>query len=247
MIPVTQYMKLIRQPRGGYLPPKSMDVDVLETEMELNPQENVIPTLVGLVVDYLTRFTVSGDKYSAFSISLAGTRYADAKVRGQELIEKIEGLDSVSIVAACHLVAYDVVVRAGRQFYKPIEDPDKDTVLNIRIMVERSIAFFKKYGEPVLYGFGFPPTGQFKIYGDGDFITKDTLWDFKVSKYIPTTKHTLQLLLYYSLGLVNPKYASLFSQLKYLGVYNPRLNKVFRIEIKNIPEEHLREIRSHVL
>ena len=32
--------------------------------------------------------------------------------------------------------------------------------------------------------------------GDGDFLTADTLWDFKVSKSKPTNKHTLQLLMY---------------------------------------------------
>ena len=33
------------------------------------------------------------------------------------------------------------------------------------------------------------------VSGDADFITKDTLWDFKVSKNSPTSKQTLQLLI----------------------------------------------------
>lgn len=33
--------------------------------------------------------------------------------------------------------------------------------------------------------------------GDGDYLTKDTLWDFKVSKKELNSKHTLQLLMYY--------------------------------------------------
>lgn len=32
--------------------------------------------------------------------------------------------------------------------------------------------------------------------GDGDFLTADTLLDFKVSKSKPTNKHNLQLLMY---------------------------------------------------
>lgn len=33
--------------------------------------------------------------------------------------------------------------------------------------------------------------------GDGDYLTENTLWDFKVSKRPLTTKSTLQILMYY--------------------------------------------------
>ena len=69
--------------------------------------------------------------------------------------------------------------------YRPVEDiePDGDTIENIRTMVERSLRFFNQYGPKVLDGLTFE--GGYTGYvatGDGDFLTNDTLWDFKVSK-----------------------------------------------------------------
>ena len=37
-----------------------------------------------------------------------------------------------------------------------------------------------------------------------------------------------------------------FNDLKYLGFYNPRLNKVYRIEVNKIPEEIINEV-DHVV
>ena len=48
-------------------------------------------------------------------------------------------------------------------------------------MVERSLKFVEEYGPIILEGFTFEG-GYTDIVqaGDGDFITEDTLWDFKV-------------------------------------------------------------------
>jgi hypothetical protein len=60
--------------------------------------------------------------------------------------------------------------------------------------------------------------------GDGDLTTAYTLWDFKVSKAKVKKEYTLQLLMYWRMGLhsVHPE----FQSIKYLGIYNPRLNQV---------------------
>ena len=42
--------------------------------------------------------------------------------------------------------------------------------------------------------------------GDADFITYDTLWDFKVSKGNLTKDNTLQLIIYYLLEVINYQY-----------------------------------------
>ena len=54
--------------------------------------------------------------------------------------------------------------------------------------------------------------------GDGDFMTADTLWDFKVSKKKPTKDHTLQLIMYWRMGLhsIHPEYKNV----RYLGIVN---------------------------
>jgi hypothetical protein len=57
-------------------------------------------------------------------------------------------------------------------------------------MVERSLKFVEEYGPIILEGFTFEG-GYTDIVqaGDGDFITEDTLWDFKVTSASITTRH----------------------------------------------------------
>ena len=113
-------------------------------------------------------------------------------------------------------------------------------------MVERSLRFFDTYGPMVLNGFTFE--GGYTdtvISGDGDFTTADTLWDFKVSKSRPTKDHTLQLLMYWRMGLhsIHPE----FQDVRYLGIYNPRLNKVYRISVDDIPDDVVAEVERDVI
>lgn len=121
----------------------------------------------------------------------------------KKLLKGIKGLDNESISNACKLVGYDVCFRAGVIGYKPVEEikPDSDTIENIVIMVKRSLAFWKEYGPITKDGFNFEG-GYTDIVssGDGDYLTEDTLWDFKVSKEEPKSKYTLQLLMYYIMG-----------------------------------------------
>ena len=61
-------------------------------------------------------------------------------------------------------------------------NPDYNTIENIRTMVERSIKFNEQYGPVTAQGFTFEPSGYSTtvLAGDGDYLTKDTLLDFKV-------------------------------------------------------------------
>lgn len=81
--------------------------------------------------------------------------------------------------------------------------------------------------------------------GDGDFTTADTLWDFKVSKAPVKKEHTLQLFMYWRMGLhsVHPE----FQNVKYLGIYNPRTNEVSRIAVADISQEVIDDVESEVI
>lgn len=124
--------------------------------------------------------------------------------------------------------------------------PDAETISNIRTMVNRSINFFNTYGPIIKDGFTFEG-GYTNIVstGDGDFLTRDTLWDFKVSNKKPTNAHTLQLLMYYIMGLYSIH--SEFQNVTNLGIYNPRLNSVYLLEISKIPLEILDEVSTEVI
>lgn len=69
MVSVTQRIKQIKQPRGGYLPVKAFTVTTLDDGQVLNPEESVVASLVGTAVDYLSRFMDGTAVEEAFEIS----------------------------------------------------------------------------------------------------------------------------------------------------------------------------------
>jgi hypothetical protein len=249
MYSVTGRIQSIKQPRGGYLPVKSFEIDVLQDENTLLDGESLSPGLIGTAVDYLTRFMCGADSKNAFNISILGAKLINDEKYALTLVNKIKGLDDKSIYTACQIVGYDVVFRAGSSGYKEVRDikATEVDITNVRTMVNRSLAFIEKYGPIVLDGFTFEG-GYTRIVssGDGDYLTADTLWDFKVSKNKPTSKHTLQILMYYIMGLhsINNNY---FESLQYLGIFNPRLNTVYRVYINNIPQAVLDEVTYSVI
>ena len=248
MYSVTQRIKAIKQPRGGYIKPKEFTETALDDGIELNPNENIHASLVGLAVDYLTRLMTGTSADEAFYISLLGSDRVNERKNAEKLISKIKGLDDKSIINACKVVGYDVCFRAGIIGYKPVKEiqPDTETIENIRIMVNRCLAFWKEYGPVEVDGFTFEG-GYTEIVssGDGDYLTEDTLWDLKVSKEAPKNKYTLQLLMYYIMGCHSIHKE--FQKIKRLGIFNPRLNKVYLLEIANISDEIIQEVSSEVI
>lgn len=250
MCSVTQRISKIKQPKGGYIQPKEFEQTILEGGGidDLNPEENIAPGLVGLAVDYLTRFKSGTLAEEAFKISYMGATKVRQLEMYKQLISRIRGLDDDSIDAAVKLSGFDSAYRAGVMAYRPVEEinPDMNTIENIRTMVERSLHFFKQYGPKVLDGLTFE--GGYTGYvatGDGDFLTNDTLWDFKVTKQKLQNKYTLQLLMYWRMGLhsIHPEYKNV----KYLGVYNPRLNVVYQLDVNKIPADIISEVETEVI
>lgn len=277
---VTNRIKEVTQPRGGYIKPSSMASEKLEDGTILFEGENIHPSLVGLAVDYLTRFMMGSDVKSAFLISYKGLaamssnpgKEPDVK-NGIAILENIKGLDDESIKNACKAVTFDVWYRCpanavGCATYKDIY-PNVETISNIRTMVKRSMTFFEKYGPVTQYDFTFEPENPKEEYGydydywlwkvnsdfggysrtvsgaDGDFLTKDTLWDFKVSKKPPTSKHTLQILMYYVMGQHSGK--RIFADITRIGIFNPRLNTVYTLDTAEIPDELIKEVENEII
>lgn len=248
MYSVTQRIKAIKQPRGGYIKPKEFLPRALDDGIELNPNENVSAILVGSAVDYLTRYMMGAPAQEAFKISLLGAARIKEDDYAQELMSKITGLDDISIMNACKMTGYDVCFRAQIALYRPVQEicPDAETIYNIRTMVNRSLSFWKEYGPIVVDGFTFEG-GYTNIVssGDGDFLTADTLWDFKVSREPPKNKHTLQLLMYYIMGC-HSVYKE-FQSIKRLGIFNPRLNMVYLLDTVSISDQIIQEVSSEVI
>lgn len=276
MASVTARINEYKQPRGGFIKPSDMIVEQLNDGIVLNIDENVHASIVGMAVDYLTRYMVGAELEDAFSISLYGSTIADdygvkgAFTAAKKMLGRIKGLDDESIANACKLVTFDVWFRNthGAMFAKTYKDtnPDKATIENIRTMVNRSLAFFEKYGPITQDGFTFNPingkesdyekwcatkNGSWGGYtktvntGDGDFLTKDTLWDFKVTVSEPTNKHTLQLLMYWVMGQHSGQ--KVFKDITKVGIFNPRLNRVYLFNINKLPAEVITVVEKDII
>lgn len=126
MYSVTQRIKNIKgtpnaQPRGGYLPPKQLQVEEYNDKCSLKTElEQIHASLVGLAIDYLTRFIFTKNAQKAFDISLKGailigeSKYATKLIRGIEKEWKKKQTITDKIIAnALQLCAYDVVYRSG--------------------------------------------------------------------------------------------------------------------------------------
>ncbi len=258
MSSVTQRIKQIKQPRGGYIKPSQFKTYEYDDGFTLNESENVHPSIVGMTVDYLTRFIMGADKKDAFKISCFGAEIAEKKFMqygtiddSVKLLSKIKGLDRMSIINACKMVSYDVWYRNPFNAFtaKGANEINADsvTVQNIKIMVERSMTFWNEYGPIVRDGFDFKPDGYTATVnaGDGDYLTEDTLWDFKVSKSKPTNKHTLQLLMYWIMGQHSGQ--GIYKCITKFGIFNPRLNTVYLLKVDDISPEIIEEVEKNVI
>lgn len=188
-----------------------------------------------------------------------------ASALGELPIEDLEDgtvvfrIDETAVLVACQLATYDAGLRAGVHLYNPqstLRSPDETTTAHILTMVERAKWFFDAYGPVTADGFVFVDGDELLAggrggytnlvdSGDGDFLTADTLWDFKVSASKPTKDRTLQLLMYFLMGKASgmPEFATQ----THVGIFNPRLNTVHRLAVSEISADVIETIRRDVI
>ncbi|WP_338487953.1 hypothetical protein [Ruoffia tabacinasalis] len=246
---VTQRVKGVKQPWGGYL--KRVDFDEVclgDGQETLHENENVHASLIGMAVDYMARFMMGSPVDEAFKISLIGAKMKNKIRTANKLKRNITGLDGESIVNAIKLSGFDVVYRNNGFSYVPVSEikPDQNTIENVRTMIQRTLDFFNIYGPVTLEGFDFEGAYTRNIAsGDGDFLTEDTLWDLKVLKGYISKNHTLQLLVYWRMGLRTVQ--TEFQSIRYLGIYNPRKNTVHRLNVDQITEETIKIVDQEII
>lgn len=248
MFSVSDVVNSAKQPKGGYIPVSSLEIINLKDGNTLNSNENISPSTVGTVVDYISRFLLGATLKEAFKIPLKGAKRLQRFSYARTILDEITGNNNESIIAAVKLIPYDVAFRTGNSNYVYQEPvlPDRDTLENINVMINRTVNFFKEYGPVVLMGFSFPKASSLLISSaDGDYLTKTGLWDLKVSKNEPTIKQTLQILIYYLMGITSTHVE--FGQLDSIGMFNPRLNRAYKIDIDKITPDVLETVYSDVI
>ena len=137
---VTRRIRSLGPGRKVYIDPASMDEIPMEDGISLGP-ENLQPCIVGLAVDYLSRYRLEGDLDKAFRISLLGGERSGRMDELRGYLSGITGIDDESVTNACRACLFDDYYRTGRPpEQEPSEiRPDHRTCGNIRAMVGRSM------------------------------------------------------------------------------------------------------------
>ena len=92
-------------------------------------------------------------------------------------------------------------------------------------------------------------TKLFTVYNYYNTLCLSIPWlksrDFKVTKSKPTNKHTLQLLMYWIMGQHSgkPEYKNLTN----LGIFNPRLNTVYLLDMGNVSAKTIADVEKNVI
>lgn len=270
MSSVTSVIKNTKQPWGGYIRPKTMMKKSHMDEQDLFQYsslcENISPSLTGTVVDYLSRlFAHEGEITTkkvtkAFEIAIYGFNIYNKGKAGNISVKQYKGwiknivdagdIDKdIVIICACKMACFDVWYRnplAAIFGNFEVPTPSESTISLIRKMVHRTLNFFK--ANPItIDGFTFEGGYTDKITsGDGDFITNNTLWDMKVSVKEPTKDHSLQILIYWRMGL-HSIHKEEFEKIEYLGIVNPRLGFTWTIAVKDISQETIEIIDKDII
>lgn len=278
---VTTRITQVKQPRGGYI----RFSDFVQTQLsgggidDLYSTEWIHPTVMGVSVDYGTRYMLGVLPNDVFSVAQRGSIVLshlrtdepdyfnlcmDQLAYWQPLC--LSAYRSGNYRAVRHYLTtvvgpiimtasgYDYLGRGcdynGKHPSCMLDDAPNSVLMhtmdNFATMVIRSLHFFEQYGPVIMSHLLFPGGYTFRIAsGDGDFMTKDTLWDFKVYKSPITSRHTLQLLVYWRMGVHSriPDYKNV----EYLGIYNPRRNIVYRYPISNISADTIMAVDRDVI
>ena len=247
---VTQRVRAVHQPDGGYLPICSFTIKNYQDNKILNPRENIRANYIGLAVDYLTRYKITKNIEEAFDISLLGAkilyqqygRYKDY----QNCLRLLDLIKQGDTSAAVQIVAYDEVYRAGVTNIPRLLS-DKVTTNNIDIMVQRGVDFLHHCSSTILTGINLEGSyTDIVVNGDIDYLTDNALIDFKVIRGDFTINHTLQILMYYLMGL-HSTHSEDFKKVKWLALFNPRKNIVCFINVKDISKSVIDEVSTRII
>lgn len=160
----------------------------------------------------------------------------------QNFLQVDNSLSLKNALLVAKLSLYDAI---GRALYTNIHPQEitldaltHDVIVQL---VQRNLVILKKENN-VVCTLNFTPDHTHHPFkkkiksGDGDFYDDDFVWDLKVSSKKPSNKDFIQVMVYFLLGL-NSSLWEKFKKISNIGIINPRLNKVYKVAIKDIPVE----------
>ena len=143
MYSVTGRIQQIKQPRGGYIQPRSFTVVNFNDGKSVSEDINVSAAIIGLAVDYMLRYLMSekANIIKAFEVSCMGAIISEKLMNNEAkkeicgYLKNIKGLDDNSIINACKAVTFDVWFRnfSGAMKSRKACDtnPNAETIENI--------------------------------------------------------------------------------------------------------------------
>lgn len=219
-------------------------------------EESLKPTLMGTLIDYLTRIVICKDLKSFDFIKNAQNEKLIRRLKRELKGIELDQLTNENIRLVTRLCLFEHFYR-GNKYIDPLHEEieiNTKTVDHIKIMLNRANNFFNKFGQPLLTQYKCSITTSLKektyveVYGDGDYLLQDALIDFKVSKNGTTRDYIRQLLIYY-IGLVEKdlkKKKIRKDQIKYLIIFNSRLDMFYRLDLESIPQARLVEVNKNI-
>ena len=93
MSSVTKRVREVKQPYGGFIKPSSLHIDVYHDNFQLNEQESVASTIIGMAVDYLSRLSIGISVHEIFSLSIEGAIRAGKTEEALGYLSEIKGMD----------------------------------------------------------------------------------------------------------------------------------------------------------
>lgn len=223
---ISRYVKEIKQPKGGLVPVKYMEQIKFDDGKVLGDEENIGPGLIGTTVDYVTRKLLLPSLDADMTAYLEGSRQVRRYDTAEAYLNEIKNLSDKSLDAAIRFCGFDVINKASIQYYTDIEKlrPNKQTLENVRVMVQRCFDFFEKAGPIANHGVAVRKLG---FFGAVDYVTQDSLYDLKTTKNRITSKDVLQAVIY----------GKLVSKCKRVGIFNPRQNIAYVLDMATLSPE----------
>lgn len=285
MFSVTDRIRQVEQPRGGYLPISKFKEKTLGGEVI---QCTIQPIMVGKIIDSMLHIVLQKPLEDIFRNSLNGyaTRvdWFAHQFSSSGYTKKEDEVDSIIAEDTKQGINVMAIIKQVEEYYKHNKFYD---VLNCvymlhqydiwvesfgyvshisslksskpkRLIQDDAEKLFEMYKRTIDYiisvtngylvtDYKFYPNGYTDLvkYGVGDFICNYTMFDLKCTKNKPNNYNTLQLLMYYCMGLNSDN--KLYKYIKKIGMYSPICNKVWTLPVSEISEELIQTINNNVL
>lgn len=256
---VTGRIREVKQPRGGLIKKSDFTKELLHPDSQFISltDESLTPALVGLTVDYLTRYQLYGAT-EAFAISRIGlhnleisTGHFGDQFFFAEIAKLKHDLDQTTILTAAQLASFDTFYRTGYgnpYSYRNLK-LNEITYEHIKTMVFRTLNFLQQKTDEKQLVTDFNFDGGYTqtiVNGDGDFHDDHGLWDLKVSKQQFSTKWSLQIVIYYLMGLHSYD-AEIYQKMQTLGIYNPRYDVLMSLATNKLTPELRQYIDTNII